>query len=261
MKTTKNLVYLVMIIVVQTCISDDRVASIKYSLPQFGHYVDYYGAIRNDKTATIRSVEELVQEWSTKYLDKTEFVTREMVNAWKNANYVPVGDKYKHVKEAKEMENVASVMAYLAAEYQIYGLDVTKFKPCVGRINKMSKDNRMLRIFDGGVTIDTYRKQAQKSYQVEMGKIDAELRNLMKPLEDIHKKEFQRWISKNPQEYARLKKMDDDLEHNLKLQAKVDEATFAARAAEQRAAAAEAAANAAANAARAAAWEARNAGW
>lgn len=241
---------------------NDAALAINYSLPQFGHYVTAQGAIREklpaDKreaaTYRLRSVEEIIQEWFSSCLDKTgvQPVTKDAVKAWMKANYVPVEEKLQHVKEAEQIEHVASVVAYLAGEYQVYGLDTKKFKTCMGYVNKLSKDSWALRIFGGKLTIDTYRAKARNSFNTGMAKVDSEIRRLMQPLEEIHKKEFAKWASLNQQQFARLKKNDDDLEGNLILQAKLDETKEAARRAERRAAAAEAAAEEAARRAAAA---------
>ena len=246
--------------VVFRAVGNDALA-IKYSLPQFGHYVTPQGAVRsklpvNKRDAAayrLRSVEELIGEWFSSCLDKSgvQPVTDEAVEAWKAANYVPVEKKLQHVREAEEIDHVASVVAYLAVEYQVYGLNVKKFKTCMGYVNRLSKDSWALRIFDGKLTIDMYREKARKNYETGLMKVDNEIRRLMQPLEEIHKKEFAKWAGANPQQYAKLKRNDDTLDHNLVMQAKIEESTKAARRAEERAAAAEAAAI---NAARAARW-------
>lgn len=229
--------------------------AIKYSLPQFGHYVSPEGAIREKLPANkleassyrLRAIEELIQEWFSSCLDKSgvEVVTKDAVNAWLKANYVPVEPKLQSVSEAQEIERVASVVAYLACEYQVYGLDAKKFKTCIGYVNKLSKDSWALRIFGGKLTVDTYRAKARKNYSTGMDKTYAEMRRLIQPLESIHRKEHEKWIALHQAQYAQLKKADDDLEHNLLMQAKIAEATRAAKAAEARAEAAEAAARAA----------------
>lgn len=231
---------------------NDAALAIKYSLPQFGHYVTSQGAIREKLPANkreaatyrLRSVEELIQEWFSSCLDKSgvQPVTKDAVETWKAANYVPVEKKLQHVREAQEIEHIASVVAYLAGEYQVYGLNTKKLATCMGYVNRLSKDSWALRIFDGKLTIDTYRAKARNNYRTGMAKVDNEIRRLMQPLEEIHKKEYAKWASINQQQYARLKKNDDDLEHNLLLQAKLNETARAARRAEERAAAAEAAA-------------------
>ena len=265
-KTMKNLLAALILIIALpvACKSagNDASLAIKYSLPQFGHYVTEQGAIREKlpadkcKAATyrLRSVEELIQEWFSSCLDKSgvQPVTKDAVSAWMKANYVPVEKKLQHVKEAGQIEHVASVVSYLAGEYQVYGLDMKKVKTCIGYINKLSKDSWALRIFGGKLTIDTYRVKARNSFNTGMAKVDAEIRRLMQPLEEIHRKEFMKWARANQQQFARLKKNDDDLEGNLILQAKLDEAkakldeaTEAAERAEWIAAAAAAAAAAA----------------
>lgn len=229
--------------------------AIKYSLPQFGHYVSPYGVIRenlpDDKweasSYRLRAVEELIQEWFSSCLDKSgvDVVTKDAVDAWLTANYIPVEPKLQSVSEAQEIERVASVVAYLACEYQVYGLDAKKFKTCIGHVNKLSKDSWSLRIFGGKLTIDTYRAKARKNYNTGMDKVYAEMRRLIQPLESIHRKEHERWIASHQVQYAQLKKADDDLEHNLLMKAEIAEAVRAANAAAARARAAEAAARAA----------------
>lgn len=242
---------LIAISVVCQAVGND-VSAVKYSLPQFGHYT-HHGVIQDDlprgvderdAVLYLRPVEKLIEEWFSSCLDKAEVqpVTSEAVEEWKSANYVPVEKKLQHVEEARQIDHVASVVAYLAVEYKVYGLDVKKFKTCMGYINRLSKDSRALRIFDGKLTIDMYREKARKNYKTVMMKIDSEIRRLMLPLEVIHKKEFAKWAYANPQQYAELKKNDDTLEHNLLMQAKIDECTEAARRAEMAARDAESAA-------------------
>lgn len=251
-------------------VGNDDALAIKYSLPQFGHYVTPQGAVRDKLPADIReastyrlrSVEELIQEWFSSCLDNSgvQPVTKDAVEAWKAANYVPVEKKHRHIREAGQIDHIASVVAYLAVEYQAYGLNVKNFKTCMGYVNRLAKDSWTLGILGGKLTISTYRAKARNTYKTGMMKIDDEIRVLMLPLEEIHKKEFAKWASANPQQYAELKKNDDTLEHNIMMQAKIDENTEAARRAEARAAAAERAARdaeAAARDAEAAAYRAR----
>ena len=239
-------------------ISAKDALAIKYSLPQFGHYVTIHGAIREKlptdrriaQTYRLRSISELINEWHSPCLDKSGVkpVTKADIQDWLNANYVQVDEKLQHISESQAIANVASIVAYLACEYKNYGLDEKKFKTCIKLLNKLSQDKWTLRIFGGKLTIDTYRAKARKNYETGMTKIEREMRNLMIPLEEIHRKEFSKWAQNN-QQYAKLKRNDDELENGILMQAKLDESTEAARRAETRAAAAEAAARAAKEAA------------
>lgn len=237
--------------------------AIKYSLPQFGHYVTIHGAIREKlptdrriaQTYRLRSISELINEWHSPCLDKSGVmpVTKTDIQDWLNANYVQVDDKLQHISESQAIANLVSIVAYLACEYKNYGLDEKKFKTCIKLLNKLSQDKWTLRIFGGKLTIGTYRAKARKNYETGTTKIEREMRHLMIPLEEIHRKEFAKWAQNNNQQYAKLKRNDDELEKGILMQAKLDELTEATRRAEDAAAAAASRASAAEEAASAAA--------
>ena len=111
------------------------------------------------------------------------------------------------------------------------------------------------------MTITTYREKAEDTYRNGVGVVNREIWNLLKPLHELHCREFEKWKIKNPDLFVRLKKMDDDLVNNIVMQKKIDVAAEEARQAQARAAAAEAAARAAEQAARDAEDAANRARW
>ena len=235
----------------------------RYNLPHFGWYIDPYGAVRKElpkdkrvaSTYRVRTVEDVINAWQLPYYFKENIpmITKEMVDAWRTENVAEIDVRFKQVKEAKEIDSLVDKVAYIACEYSVYGLNMQNLKPCVSCLNKLVKDKWMLGIFGGKQTVTTYRKKAQKNYQTGVAKVYSELKLLMDTLEKIHKKEHSAWINRNPQQYSQLSKLDREMEGRTIMQAKIQESTNAARAAEARAAAAEAAARdaeAAANRAR-----------
>ena len=246
MKTKMGVMAMTITFTVAVCA---ETAAIKYSLPQFGNYVNAYGAIREklpaDKNTAkqyrLRSVEELMNEWFSSCLDKSNVpsLTKEDVAKWKAVNLSEVDERFRHLDAAKTIDHLGDVLSYIAAEYAIYGLNAQKLKTCVGYVNKLAKDKWTLGILGGKLTIDTYRAKANSNFANGVQRSYGELRRLIGPLETIHRKEFVSWAQKNPQQYATLKRNDDSLENNILLQAKVDEATEAGRRAEMRAAAAQ----------------------
>ena len=241
---------------------------VHYNLPQFGLYMDGYGQVLerapdgNDEMWR-RPVVDLISEWGSQYLIKEpkEEVTDEWRSTWRAKNFIAIDARYAQLKEAREIKNVEDLILFLVKEYKSYGLDVTQWKGCVDRLNKLSKDKWMLGIFGGKTTITTYRKKAENTYQEGMAYVEREMRALILPLHKIHQQEFLKWKTLNPDEFVRLKKMDDDLINNIVLQKKVDAAAEEARLAQARAAAAEAAAAAAEQAARDAEAAANRARW
>lgn len=241
---------------------------VRYNLPQFGLYMDGYGQVfekapdGNDEMWR-RPVVDLISEWESPYLIKEpkEDVTDEWRLTWRTKNFIAIDARYAQLKESHEIKNVEDLISFLAKEYLSYGLDVTQWKGCVDRLNKLSKDKWMLGIFGGKTTITTYRKKAEITYQEGMAYVEREMRALILPLHKIHQQEFLKWKTLNPDEFVRLKKMDDDFVNNIVLQKKVDAATEEARQAQARAAAAEAAAAAAEQAARDAEAAANRARW
>lgn len=241
---------------------------VRYNLPQFGLYIDGYGQVLErapdgNDALWRRPVTDLISEWKSQYLIKEpkEEVAEEWRSSWRLKNFIAIDAKYAQLQESREIKNVEDLISFLAKEYKSYGLDVTQWKGCVDRLNKLSKDKWMLGIFGGKTTITTYRKKAENTYQDGMAYVEREMRALILPLHKIHQQEFLKWKAQNPDEFVRLKKMDDDLINNIVLQKKVDAATEEARLAKEQAAAAEAAAWAAEQAARDAEDAANRARW
>ena len=172
------------------------------------------------------------------------------MTAWKAKNLTSPDARFESVKECKVIVELEDLVCFLAKEYMAYGIDLKNFKMCAERLSKLAKDKWMLGIFGGKATITTYRKKAEDTYRNGVGVVNREIWNLLKPLHELHRGEFEKWKIKNPDLFVRLKKMDDDLVNNIVMQKKIDVAAEEARQAQARAAAAEAAARAAEQAAR-----------
>lgn len=241
---------------------------VRYNLPQFGLYMDGYGQVLerapdgNDEMWW-RPVTDLISEWKSQYLvrEPKEEETDEMQSTWRAKNFVAIDARFSQLKESHEIKSIEDFIAFLAKEYMSYGLDVSKWKGCVDRLNKLAKDKWMLGIFGGKTTVTTYRKKAENTYRDGLAYVEKEMRVLIMPLHKIHQQEFLKWKAQNPDEFVRLKKLDNDLITNVVLQKKIDAATEEARLAKEQAAAAEAAAWAAEQAARDAEDAANRARW
>ena len=230
---------------------------VRYNLPQFGLYIDGYGQVLEkapdgNEEMWLRPVADLTSEWNSQYLvrEPKEEVTEEMQSTWRAKNFVAIDPRFSQLKEARKIKSIEDLIAFLAKEYMSYGLDVAKWKGCVDRLNKLAKDKWMLGIFGGKTTVTTYRKKAENTYRDGLAYVEKEMRALIMPLHKIHQQECLKWKAQNPDEFVRLKKLDDDLINNVVLQKKIDAATEEARLAKKQAAAAEAAARAAEQAAR-----------
>ena len=120
---------------------------VRYNLPQFGLYMDGYGQVLerapdgNDEMWW-RPVTDLISEWKSQYLvrEPKEEETDEMQSTWRAKNFVAIDARFSQLKESHEIKSIEDFIAFLAKEYMSYGLDVSKWKGCVDRLNNWVAD-------------------------------------------------------------------------------------------------------------------------